>query len=354
MAANADQQDRLVEAVGAAFAERLPLQIAGSGSKVFLTEPGTSRGRADVGRLLSVAEHSGVTEYRPEELVVTARAGTTLKELEQQLARERQMLPFEPPRFSGAGTLGGAIASGLSGPGRPWYGSLRDAVLGVEMINGRGEFLRFGGQVMKNVAGYDVSRLQAGAFGTLGVLLSASIKILPKPVHELTCVIALEAEIALERLREWARLPLPITATCHVDGQLRVRLSGAESAVVWAAGHIGGDVVHAEPFWSQVRNHEIDFFKREGTLWRLSLPPNSLLTDEPTLIEWGGALRWVRSEQAMFDWARQQGGYALPFNGDYSTQYFLQVDRGLRKRIKKAFDPAEVLNPLTDVVPDAN
>ncbi|MCZ6644063.1 MAG: glycolate oxidase subunit GlcE, partial [Gammaproteobacteria bacterium] len=234
MHADTDRKDRLIESVVEAFAARLSLQIVGSSSKVFLTEPTTLDGHANPGRLLSLAEHSGVTEYVPEELVVTARAGTTLKALEQQLAREGQMLPFEPPRFAGSGTLGGAVASGLSGPGRPWYGALRDAVLGVEMINGRGEFLRFGGQVMKNVAGYDVSRLQAGAFGALGVLLSVSIKTLPKPATELTCIFELAADAALEKLRAWARLPLPITATCYVDNQLSVRLSGSEAAVLWA------------------------------------------------------------------------------------------------------------------------
>lgn len=345
MHGDSDQQDRLVEAVAEAYEEQLPLQIVGSGSKAFLTEPTTPDSRVDPGKLLSIAEHSGLVEYRPEELVITARAGTTLKELEQQLAREGQMLPFEPPRFSGAGTLGGAVASGLSGPGRPWYGALRDAVLGVEMINGRGEFLRFGGQVMKNVAGYDVSRLQAGAFGSLGVLLSASIKTLPKPVAELSCIFELEAGAALAKLRAWAQLPLPITATCYVDNQLRVRLSGAESAVLWAVDQIEGDVINAEAFWSQLRNHDIDFFRKEGKLWRMSLPPCTPLTDEPTMIEWSGALRWVYSEKAMFDWAGQQGGYALPFNGDYSTQSFLRSDQELHKRIKRAFDPAEILNP---------
>ncbi len=354
MSADTDQQSRLVESVAEAYAEQLPLHIVGSGSKTFLTEPIGSNGRANIGRLLSIAEHSGVTDYRPEELVITARAGTTLKALDAQLARAGQMLPFEPPRFAGAGTLGGAVASGFSGPGRPWYGALRDAVLGVEMINGRGEFLRFGGQVMKNVAGFDVSRLQAGAFGTLGVLLSASVRTLPKPATELTCVFELEAATALERLRTWAQLPLPITATCHVDNQLRVRLSGAESAVLWAVDQIGGDLVDRESFWSQLQNHETDFFKKEGTLWRLSLPPNAPLTDEPTMIEWSGALRWVRAEQVIAGWALQQGGYAIPFNGDYRMMSLSGPDSKLQKRIKHAFDPSGILNPQAYVVPDAD
>ncbi|MFB3106384.1 MAG: FAD-linked oxidase C-terminal domain-containing protein, partial [Pseudomonadales bacterium] len=149
----------------------------------------------------------------------------------------------------------------------------------------------------------------------------------------------------LAKLRAWAQLPLPITATCYVDNQLRVRLSGAESAVLWAVDQIEGDVINAEAFWSQLRNHDIDFFRKEGKLWRMSLPPSTPLTDEPTMIEWSGALRWVYSEKAMFDWAGQQGGYALPFNGDYSTQSFLRSDQELHKRIKRAFDPAEILNP---------
>ncbi len=353
MRTDTDQKDRLVEAVAEAYAERLSLQIVGSGSKVFLTEPTTSDTQA---RLLSLAEHRGVTEYVPEELVVTARSGTTLKELEQQLARAGQMLPFEPPRFAGAGTLGGAVASGLSGPGRPWYGALRDAVLGVEMINGRGEFLRFGGQVMKNVAGYDISRLQAGAFGALGVLLSVSIKTLPKPAVESTCIFELKADAALEKLRAWARLPLPITATCYVDNQLSVRLSGSEASVSWGVEHIEGDSVNGEAFWGQLRNHEHGFFNKEeeGILWRLSVPPDTPLTDEPTMIEWSGALRWVYSKKVLADWARERGGYALPFNGDYRTQSFLWSNDKLQKRIKRAFDPAEILNPFVDVVVDAN
>ncbi|MCZ6640042.1 MAG: glycolate oxidase subunit GlcE, partial [Gammaproteobacteria bacterium] len=204
--------------------------------------------------------------------------------------------------------------------------------------------------------GYDVSRLQAGAFGALGVLLSVSIKTLPKPATELTCIFALAADAALEKLRAWARLPLPITATCYVDNQLSVRLSGSEAAVLWAVEHIEGDATDREAFWSRLRNHEHGFFKKEGegTLWRLSVPPDAPLTDEPTMIEWSGALRWVYSEKAMADWAREQGGYALPFNGDYRTQSGLWFDGKLQKRIKRAFDPAGILNPFADGVVDAD
>ncbi|MFW6094392.1 MAG: glycolate oxidase subunit GlcE, partial [Pseudomonadota bacterium] len=220
-----DRTDALCDEVRRAREAGEAVRITGAGSKGFLCRGHPQRGGAV--RELDVGGHRGIVDYRPEELVLTARAGTPLAEIAGVLAESGQALPFEPPRFQGRGTLGGAVACGLSGPGRPWRGAVRDAVLGVEMVNGLGEHLRFGGQVMKNVAGYDVSRLQTGAFGTLGVLLAVSVRVMPVPAAEETRVFELDARAALERCRAWARGPYPITATAHLDGRLHVRLSGA-------------------------------------------------------------------------------------------------------------------------------
>ena len=210
---------------------------------------------------LSVAGHTGVIAHRPNELVLTARAGTPLAHIERLLDSHRQMLPFDPPQFGGQGTFGGAIATGLTGPARPWRGGARDSVLGVEIVNGMGERLRFGGSVIKNVAGYDVSRLLTGAFGTLGVILSASVRLLPKPEAEQTLVRECDAARAGRWLRAWSRWPLPITATCFESGLLRVRVSGARTAIADAATELGMPMRDPDPtFWQRVRDHDHPWF----------------------------------------------------------------------------------------------
>ncbi len=342
MARDRDDSERLIAAVAAAAGNERPLVICGRGSKTFLAPPA-------VGSMLAVGDHSGVVDYRHDELVLTARAGTPLVELRRILASQQQMLAFDPPTFAGDGSLGGAVATGLSGPGRPWYGATRDAVLGVTLINGRAERLVFGGQVMKNVAGYDVSRLMTGAFGTLGVLLDISVKVLPRPHHEATRVFAVDRDTALANVTAWARTPLPLSATCHVDGVLHVRLSGTEKGVRAAAAQIGGDdMPHSADFWDSVRDQTHAFFS-VGRCYRVALPPAATYPAIPGnwLTEWAGSQRWFRTDatREQVDLAvRRLGGYATEFRDPREPQPF---DKGALKyyrRLKDAFDPKAILN----------
>ena len=362
-----DIADFLQQAVASAHRAGDALCITGSGSKAFLAV-GAARGPAAfAGQLLSTTEHTGIVDYRAEELVITARAGTPLLQLERTLAQAGQYLPFEPPRMHGGGTLGGAIAAGLAGPGRPWWGSVRDCVLGVELVNGLGERLRFGGQVMKNVAGYDLSRLQVGAFGTLGLLLSVSVKVLPLPVEQRTLTFEISAEAALQRCRAWARTAYPISATCHLDGVLRVRLSGAAPAIAWAAGELGGDGGGDPAFWTALRDHSLDFLRADGPLWRVSLPPAAPRPLGDGLLNWSGAERWWRGPSladgdaatrtavppvipAVMAQVLAAGGTARRFDGHFGMPSFDGVPGRYLARLKAAFDPGNILNPHLGVV----
>jgi len=333
--------EEFVQAVASARAMGQRLSIVGAGSKSGLTGNESSA----EGRLLSTVEHTGIVDYRPDELVVTVRSGTPLKELNQALVREGQMLGFEPPEYRGLGTVGGAVAAGIAGPGRPWRGGARDAVLGVRMINGQAERLNFGGQVMKNVAGFDVSRLQAGAYGMLGLLLEVSLKVLPLPQAEQTLALEVSAEDAHARMLEWALKPYPITATAWLDGVLHVRLSGAEAAVNATAMIIGGQVRPDNGFWQALRDHSLSFF-RSGTIACRQLAPASPLLPEDELIEWNGARRWSRANSGT-------GGYRV-FGAGYA-QHRCRDGGGdpaiaeYQARIKAAFDPDNLFNPeLTD------
>ena len=280
------------ERIRAASAAHAPLRLVGGGTKDFY-------GQELVGERFDTAVHRGIVDYDPAEMVITARCGTPLAEIEQTLARERQMLAFEPPHFGSNASLGGCIAAGLSGPRRPYAGAVRDVVLGVRILDGRGDDLSFGGRVMKNVAGFDVSRLIAGSLGTLGVIVEVSLRCLPCPRAELTIAQEISAEGALRRFNEWGGMPLPVSATCWDAGRATIRLSGAESAVTIAARRIGGEPVRdAASFWADVREQRGPFFgDRDADLWRASVrstAPGADLGGEP-LIEWGGALRWYRS-----------------------------------------------------------
>jgi glycolate oxidase FAD binding subunit len=343
MSLEKDLAERVLEAAG----RGTPLAIRGGGSKDFY-------GRPVVGEALDVSGHAGVVSYEPTELVVTARAGTPLAEIEALLAEHGQMLPFEPPRFGPGATLGGMLAAGLSGPRRPWGGAVRDSVLGVRLINGRGEVLKFGGQVMKNVAGYDVSRLMAGALGTLGVILEASFKVLPRPAREVTLVHRLGAAEARRRLNDWQGLPLPLTGTLHLDDTLYLRLSGGEEALRSARETLGGDVGEAGDLWQDLREQRLPFFTDgEAPLWRLSLPPAAppLEADAPVLTEWGGALRWLRTDLPAAQVRRlaaRQGGHATLFRGGERESVFQPLTApmmALHRRVKAAFDTGGILNP---------
>lgn len=344
-----DQTTELLERLRVAAAAHTPIQIQGSGSKAFL-------GRAPAGEPFSVGGHCGILNYQPKELVVTARSGTTLEEIEGTLAKEGQMLAFEPPYFGPGATLGASIACGLSGPARPYAGSARDFVLGVRVLTGKAETLRFGGEVMKNVAGYDVPRLMTGAFGTLGVLLEVSLKVMPVPAAEETLVQERSTAEAIVLMNQWAGRPLPLTATCHDGDRLYLRLSGAETSVRQAASVIGGEPLSDHgTFWrSKLREQGHGFFHGHKALWRISLPAATPRLDLPGnwLMEWGGAQRWLRTDldaSAIRKAAGAAGGHATLFRGgDRSGQVFHSLSPALlqlHRNLKQAFDPLGLFNP---------
>lgn len=337
-------EQELIERVRQAHASRTPLRIQGGGSKAFY-------GRTCRGEPLDVSGYSGDIRYEPSELVLTARAGTPLVEIEALLAANNQMLPFEPPHFSPHATLGGMVASGLAGPRRPWGGSVRDAVLGVKLLNGRGEVLRLGGQVMKNVAGYDLSRLMAGALGTLGVLLEVSLKVLPRPAEEHTLVFELDAAAAARRQIEWGLAPLPLSATLYQAGQLHVRLSGSAEGVKAARALMGGEESDAT-LWAAVREQNLPFFRTTAPLWRVSLPPAAPALPEEGISEWGGALRWIASDASaasIRQRAGELGGHATLFRNhgglDEVFHPLAPALFALQHRLKQALDPHGLFNP---------
>ena len=340
--------DHLAQAIRAAGERKRPLRVRGGGTKDFY-------GGELTGDVLDTRVYGGIVEYEPTELVITARAGTPLAEIEAAMREHGQMLAFEPPHFGAASTFGGCIAAGLSGPRRPYAGAARDLVLGVRMLDGRGTDLRFGGQVMKNVAGYDVSRLLVGSLGTLGVLLEISVKALPNARAEITLRLEHTQAPAIAVMNAWAGKPLPITATCHVGKSLYVRLAGAEPTVRAARAKLGGEeVAGGAAFWQALREHEHDFFRVTQSLWRLSLksttPPLNL--PGPQLLEWNGALRWLTgdAEPALVrDAASRGGGHATLFRGgDKANGVFHPLSPALLKlhrRLKGSFDPHGILNP---------
>jgi glycolate oxidase FAD binding subunit len=391
---------QLATTIREAAKQKRPLCIRGGGTKDFY-------GGEIRGYVIDTRPCRGVVSYEPTELVVTARAGTPLAEVEAALREKGQMLAFEPPHFgyvpsplapptltpslsprgreearipllppgegsgmrdgegnaasaapkAGMATLGGCIAAGLSGPRRAYAGAARDFVLGIRMLDGKGSELRFGGQVMKNVAGYDVSRLMAGSLGTLGVLLEVSLKVLPVPAWEATLKLQTSEREAIALMNGWAGKPLPITATAYREGDLGVRLSGARSAVEAAVKKLGGTLVdpaQGASFWTGIREQADPFFAGELPLWRLSVKPAAPSLDLPgkQLIEWGGALRWLKSDadaKTIRDAAARAGGHATLFRGgDKSAGVFHPLAPALmtiHRRLKQTFDPAGILNP---------
>lgn len=331
-----------------ALARGTPLELKGGGSKRFY-------GRTTGGSPLPLGEHSGIVNYEPKELVLTARCGTALADLEQLLAEQGQMLAFEPPHFGENATLGGTIACGFSGPRRPYAGSARDFVLGVRIINGRGEVLHFGGEVMKNVAGYDVSRLMAGSLGTLGLILEVSLKVLPRPTDEITLVQQRDPDEAIRLMNEWAAKPLPISAACYDGAQLYLRLSGASRALISAHELIGGEKrADSGLFWLNLREHRHGFFSSDKPLWRLSLPPHTshLNLSGKQFIDWGGAQRWLISDteaQVIRKAVSKVGGHATLFRGgDHGGEVFHPLQGALytlHRNLKSSFDPDGIFNP---------
>ncbi|CAM8663293.1 glycolate oxidase FAD binding subunit [Oxalobacteraceae bacterium] len=335
--------------IASASASRTALRIRGNGTKDWY-------GQELNGEVLDTTVFSGIVAYDPTELVITARAGTTLREIGKALAEKKQMLAFEPPRFDGLATIGGIVASGLSGPRRQAVGSVRDFVLGTVLMDGKGEVLNFGGQVMKNVAGYDVSRLLTGSLGTLGLLLEVSVKVLPRPFAQHSLQFEMSEEEALHQLNVWGGQPLPLSASCWVNGHLYVRLSGAQAAVDAAIAQMGGtELPQAEAFWDSVREQEHEFFQAAPDgLWRLSVPttatPLSLQGEQ--MIEWGGAQRWLKTSTdaaTIRAAATAAGGHAtLHRGGDKSVGVFQPLAPAVARihhNLKNTFDPAGVFNP---------
>lgn len=339
-------EDELQNRVRTAAQSGTPLSILGGGSKHFL-------GRITQAEDLPVGLLTGTVAYEPTELVISVRGGTPLGEVEALLAEHGQMLAFEPPHFGAKATIGGTIACGLSGPRRPYAGAARDFVLGTKILNGRGEILCFGGQVMKNVAGYDVSRLMTGAMGTLGVILEVSLKVLPVPAMTRTRVFEFDREGAMAKLHTWSAKPLPISGACLKDQQLFVRLSGTERGVSSACSTLGGEQHDGAALWSELKEHQWSFFHTEEPVWRLSLPPAAppLNLDGERVYDWGGALCWLKTRapaHTIREAVERVGGHATLFrNGDPQGEVFHPLSPSLAAihgRLKKAFDPHGVLN----------
>ena len=339
-----DNSSVLLEQVNQALHSGTALRIQGANSKMFL-------GRAVAGEVLDTRNHRGIVSYDPTELVITARCGTPLAQLTHVLEQARQMLPCEPPAYAGA-TVGGMIASGLSGPRRPWAGSVRDYVLGTRVITGHGKHLRFGGEVMKNVAGYDLSRLMAGSYGSLGVITEVSLKVLPKPRQCLSISLQMSSERALLRLAEWGQQPLPISAACHDGQRLHLRLEGGEGSVAAARERLGGELLDGA-FWADLNAQRLDFFAAGSPLWRLSLPNNTpaLALPGQQLIDWGGAQRWLKSD-AEASWIRavvaEVGGHATCYSRGLVDSPFQPLPAALlryQRSLKYQLDPQGIFNP---------
>lgn len=340
----------IIAGVEQAWNESSPIAIIGGDSKSFLGYPVSASP-------LPVQSHSGIIAYEPTELFITAKAGTPLQELESSLDPHQQMLAFEPPCYSKHSTVGGMVASGLSGCRRPYAGSVRDYVLGVRCINGRGEVMNFGGQVIKNVAGYDVSRLLTGSYGTLAVILEVTLRVAPKPQYETSLSIPMNFTCALEKLQQWTVQSLPISAAVHDREKLLVRLSGSEQTVNTACQKI--NTVDAEEidtmYWRDLNNHRHEFFTSpDKPVWRLSLPANTAALDlaGEWLIDWGGAQRWFKSDEdatTIRTMVANHGGHAtLFYTRDNTVERFHALSSGLEnihRNIKQAFDPKGILNP---------
>lgn len=342
-----DTQQDIASRIQDAYQQKQPLEIIAGNTKSFY-------GRKIDAVPFSTLQHTGITEYEPSELYISARSGTTLKEIEQTILNNNQILPFEPPYFGSSATLGGCVASGLSGPRRATSGAVRDCILGTEIINGKGEYLRFGGKVMKNVAGYDVSRMMCGALGTLGVLMSITIRLLPKPQSEQTLVFSMSPDDSILHMNKWANTPMPISASFYDEVNLYIRLSGSASSIDKCVKEIGGDLVNSSDiFWMDIKEQTHKFFLTELPLWRICVPPNSptLNISGDCVMEWNGALRWYVTEQSESEIRAEVlrvNGHAMLFRGENTQQKFHPLtDAAMRiqTNLKQAFDPVGILNP---------
>ena len=369
----------LCDQVMTAHAGHRPLFVCGGGTKSFYGNhrPVTPQ---EEHWLLDMTAYSGIVNYHPSELVVTVRAGTSLATLEAELAEQGQMLAFEPPHFGAAATVGGCVAAGLAGPRRMSAGSVRDFVLGARLLDYQGRLLSFGGEVMKNVAGYDISRLLAGSLGILGAIVDVSLKVIPRPFEECTLRFEATQQEALNHFAQWRGEPLAISATSwsplddagtsmedtarasslETAGYVTVRVSGAPPAIRAAKARIGGQVLDAELatlWWTSLREQVHAFFRPDQPLWRLALPPTTPAQDfgVPTLIEWGGGQRWLRGKLdagIIRAQAEKLGGHATlfrPAGGPVPEDgVFHPLSSGvdaITRRLKQELDPAGLFNP---------
>lgn len=342
-----DRQAQLIEQVQQAYNNREALNIIGGNSKQFY-------GRAAKGQALNMAEHSGIISYSPVELVMTVKAGTKISEINAVLSENNQQLPFDPPEYNGKATMGGALACNSSGPGRPWAGSIRDAVLGIKLISGRGDLLNFGGQVMKNVAGYDVTRMMAGALGCLGVIMEISFKVVPKPPSEHTLVTDCTAADAIIEMNKLSGIAQPLSAACWMEGKLYLKYSGARSSVESVLANINNDYsMHSNELWNNLNNHHLDYFKNDEPLWRFSLKSTAahFCEESPWIIDWAGAQRWLKGDfphSELEDLVENHGQVHLFKGGDRSGEVFHRQPHALKQlhqRLKDSLDPNRIFNP---------
>ena len=337
-----------------AITEKSSVYIHGGNSKLFY-------GNIVDAPALDVSQHTGIIDYDPTELCITVRAGTLLSDIEKTLAAENQILPFEPPQYTSKATIGGAIAAGISGPRRAYSGSIRDAILGVKIINGHGEIVTFGGQVMKNVAGYDLSRMMVRSQGTLGVILEVSIRLLPKPKNEITICLEGSQSFAIDFFQASRTKQMPITASAWCNEQTFLRLSGSEKVLADQLKKLikenkASPVKDPKNFWNDIRDHKHPFFETTSkSLWRWSLPPASeelVQMNDNQLIEWGGAQRWITTNSPanlIHNSANSRKGYATLFKGGLpETPSFHKLDDNLmklHKQLKHNMDPHGIFNP---------
>jgi len=385
----------LCDQVQQAYDSKSGLSIQGSGSKAFLCQTASSKAnlkaspKEELKEIVDTTDYRGIVQYEPTELVITAKAGTPISEVEQALDEQGQMLAFEPPQLGGNdvvtgggsfnGTVGGMVASGLAGPRRPWSGGVRDYVLGTSIINGTGEYLRFGGQVMKNVAGYDVSRLMVGSMGRLGVLTDVSLKVQPKPeCQQYYRFESMPAEL-FGMLQKVFMKMTPITGVSHDGHYAHVRLEGRQKTLVEFARLQNWLFeeplqLELEQYWLQVRHHQHAVFQSEGRgegegggecegageVWQLSLPKWSELSSSqlaslnlPYLMDWAGARYWLKADMSHFEqlkeYVQSLKGHLRIYRGAQAIQYpeLSPAIFKLHQNLKQAYDPAGILNPLS-------
>lgn len=353
-----DQSKTIVEQVADTRAQGKSLSIHGSGSHTFMLPD-----FEETALRLDMTTHSGIIDYQPTELILQARSGTPVTEIKEALAEKNQRLPTDFPNFNTQATLAGSVAIGLTGCSRPFQGAIRDHVLGVTLVNGLAETIKGGGQVMKNVAGYDISRLMAGSRGTLGVMLDITLKVLPRSERMETRVFDMDENTALQYMNELAGKPLPITATVYLGGSLYLRLEGSESGVAHAITRIGGEALEqSEGFWHSINNHNHAFFDDAQSLWRIIVPTTTakleLETDHEVLIDWCGGQRWLKADTlgaSDYQHLRNVGGYIEPFRGqqpDQPESNLQSLQIRMQQRVKQAFDPDRIFNPVLSVAPE--